>query len=194
MVFTPEQEQAIIEKNMPKIHRAVDNYSARHNSQIAKVPREDFVQEVALAFLQYIRNCEKPEEIERFPWFTAMDAMRKLIWQFQPMRCPKHGNSFSETIHNMPITMSLDDIQAKTGIEVDGMSKHWVDDTETQIDFDDFMTQQTDLMRRIASMRVYGMTMKEIGNQCGVTKGTVCKWIDKLNDAYKEYTEGAKNA
>lgn len=194
MEFTPEQEQAIIEKNMPKIHRAVDNYSARHNSQIARVPREDFVQEVAMAFLQYIRNCKTDEEVERFPWFTAMSAMRNLVWQFQPMTCPRHCNSFSEVIHNMPVTMSLDDIQAKTGIEIDGMSRHWVDDKETQLDFDDFMSKQTDLMRRIASMRIYGMTMKEIGNQCGVTKGTICKWIDKLNDAYKEYMEGAKNA
>ena len=51
MEFTPEQEQELIEKNMPKIYRAVDNYAARHSSSVARVPHEDFVQEVAIAFL-----------------------------------------------------------------------------------------------------------------------------------------------
>ena len=194
MEFTPEQEQELIERNMPKIYRAVDNYSARHSSHMARVPYEDFVQEVAIAYLNYVRSCKTHDEINKFPWFSAMNAMRNLVRIYQPMSCSSDPKSFSGIIHSMPSTMSLDDINAKTGIEVDGMSKYWVEDKETQIDFDNFMDSQTENMRRIASMRVYGMTMKEIGNQCGVTKGTVCKWIDKLNDAYKEYTEGAKNA
>jgi RNA polymerase sigma factor (sigma-70 family) len=194
MDFTPEQEQVLIEQNMPKIYRAVDNYAARHSSTMASVPYEDFVQEVALAFLQYIRKCETQEEVNRFPWFSAMDAMRNLVRVYQPMSCSSDPRSFSDVIHNMPVTMSLDDIQAKTGIEIDGMSKHWVEDKETQIDFDDFMSGQTESVQRVASMRIYGMTLREIGNQYGVQKGTVCKWLDKLNNAYKEYMEGAKNA
>lgn len=194
MDFTPEQEQVLIEQNMPKIYRAVDNYAARHSSTMASVPYEDFVQEVALAYLQYIRKCETQEEVNRFPWFSAMDAMRNLVRVYQPMSCSSDPRSFSDVIHNMPVTMSLDDIQAKTGIEIDGMSKHWVEDKETQIDFDDFMSGQTESVQRVASMRIYGMTLREIGNQYGVQKGTVCKWLDKLNNAYKEYMEGAKNA
>ena len=58
MEFTPEQEQELIEQNMHKIYRAVDNYSARHTSNIATVPYDDFVQEVSIAFLKYIRNCK----------------------------------------------------------------------------------------------------------------------------------------
>ena len=194
MDFTPEQEQLLIEQNMPKIYRAVDNYSSRHSTKVASVPYDDFVQEVAMAFLVYIRRCDTMEEVNHFPWFSAMEAMRRLVWQFQPMSCPRHCNSFSEVIHNMPLTMSLDDIQAKTGLEIDGMSKHWVDDKETQMDFDSFMSDQPELFRRVASMRLYGMTMKEIGEQCGTSKGTVHKWIDKMSNAYNNYREGAKNA
>lgn len=194
MVFTPEQEQAMIEKNMPKIYRAVDNYSARHSSHMTRVPYEDFVQEVAIAYLNYIRGCKTIEETNKFPWFSAMDAMRNLVRVYQPMRCSSDPKSFSSIIHNMPSTMSLDAIHADTGLEIDGMSRHWVEDKETQIDFDAFMSQQPENLRRIASMRIYGMTMKEIGNQYGVYKGTICKWLDKMGDAYKEYMEGAKNA
>ena len=136
MEFTPEQEQELIEKNMPKIYRAVDNYAARHSSSVARVPHEDFVQEVAIAFLKYIRNCKTNEEVNKFPWFSAMDAMRNLVRIYQPMSCSSDPKSFSSIIHGMPSTMSLDDINAKTGLEVDGMSRHWVEDKETQIDFD----------------------------------------------------------
>ena len=191
MDFTPEQEQLLIEQNMPKIYRAVDNYTARHNSDIARVPYDDFVQEVSIAYLRYIRGCKTHEELNRFPWLSAMGAMRDLVLQYQPMSCPRtHASTFSQIIHNMPRTMSIEDIQAKTGVEVDGMSKYWVEDQETQIDFDEFMDSQPENMRRIASMRIYGMTMKEIGAQCGLTKGAVCKKLNKLNDAYKDYVEG----
>ena len=190
MYFTPEQEQELIEQNMPKIYRAVDNYSARHSSGVASVPYDDFVQEVAIVFIKYIRNCKTPEEVNRFPWLSAMGAMRDLVLQFQPMSCPKtHANNFSDIIHNMPITMSIDDICAKTGIEIDGMSKHWVDDKETQIDFDDFMSSQPENIRRVASMRVYGMTLKEIGEQFGITKDGIRKRLVKLNNAYKNYVD-----
>ena len=191
MDFTPEQEQELLEQNMVKIYRAVDNYSARHSSHTTCVPYEDFVQEVAIAYLNYIRGCETMEEVNRFPWFSAMDAMRNLVRIYQPMRCSSDPKSFSEIIHNMPFTMSMDDIQAKVAIEIDGMSKHWVEDKETQIDFDDFMSAQPESVRRIASMRVYGMTLKEIGEQCGVTKSAVSRRLNRLNDSYKSYMEGA---
>jgi len=193
MDFTPEQEQELIEKNMPKIYRAVDNYSARHSSKIACVPYDDFVQEVAIAFLKYIRNCKTEEEVNHFPWYSAMGAMRDLVLQYQPMRCAKHNNNFSAIIHNMPVTMSLDDIQAKTGLEIDGISRHWVEDKETQIDFDSFMSQQTEHTRRIASMRVYGMKLKEIGNQCGVSNRAIWNRLSRLKEDYINFMEGAEN-
>ena len=191
MYFTPEQEQELIEQNMAKIYRAVDNYAARHSSKIATVPYEDFVQEVAIAYLKYIRECETQEELNKFPWFSAMGAMRDLVLVYQPMRCSRDrsSGSFSQTIHSMPITMSLDEIQAKTGLDIDGMSKHWVEDKETQIDFDSFMSEQTEHTRRIASMRVYGMTLKEIGEQCGVTKSAINKRLHRLNESYKTFME-----
>ena len=93
----------------------------------------------------------------------------------------------------MPVTMSLDDIQAKTGLEIDGMSKHWVEDKETQIDFDSFMNQQSEHTRRIASMRVYGMKLKEIGSQCGVSDRAIWNRLSRLKEDYIDFMEGAEN-
>lgn len=193
MEFTSEQEQELIEKNMHKIYRAVDNYSARHSSSIATVPYDDFVQEVALAFLIYIRNCKTIEEVNRFPWYSAMDAMRNMVRKHQPMGCSSDPKSFSTIIHGMPTTMSLDDIHATSGMEIDGMSKHWVEDKETQIDFDSFMSDQPESVQRIVSMRMYGMTMPEIGNQFGVSKHGIDKRLKRLYDPYKKFMEGAEN-
>ena len=194
MHFTPEQEQEIIEQNMPKIYRAVDNFTARCSSSFAYIPYADYVQEVTIAFLKYIRRCDKEEDVAKFPWFDAMGAMRNLILDSQPLSCHRNTHKFSEIIHGMPQTMSLDALSASTGLEIDGMSKHWVDDKETQMDFDTFMEEQSEHTRRVASMRIYGMTLQEIGDQCGVTRCAVKKRLDKLSDAYKIFTEGAKNA
>ena len=195
MDFTPEQEQELIEQNMHKIYRAVDNYSARHTSSVATVPYDDFVQEVSIAYLMYIRHCKTMEEVNRFPWFSAMGAMRNLVLQYQPMKCSsdRSAGSFSKIIHNMPSTMSLEDLRAKTGFEIDGMSKHWVEDKETQIDFDSFMSDQPESVQRIVSMRMYGMTMPEIGNQFGVSKHGIDKRLKRLYDPYKIFMEGAEN-
>ena len=193
MCFTPEQEQQLLEKNMQKIYRSVDNFTARCSSQVVCIPYEDFVQEVSIAFLKYIRRCETEEQINRFPWCSAMDAMRYLVLQYQPMSCPKSSVKFSEIIHNMPTTISLEVLNASTGLDIDGMSNHWVDDKDTQMDFDVFMESQPENIRRVASMRVYGMTLKEIGDQCGVTKVAIHNKLNKLNESYKNYLEECKD-
>ena len=193
MQFTPDREQEIVVAAMPKIYRAVDNFTARCSSNVANIPYDDYVQEASIAFLQYIRKCEKEEDIETFPWYDAMDAMRTLVMKSQPLSCPKSQHRFSEIIHGMPSTMSLDDINASTGISVDGMSKHWVDDKETQMDFDAFMSSQTENTRRIASMRLYGMTHSDIGRQCGVTESAVRKRLSKLNEDYRMFMEDVEN-
>lgn len=195
MCFTPEQEQQLLEKNMQKIYRSVDNFTARCSSQVVCIPYEDFVQEVSIAFLKYIRKCETQEQLNKFPWLSAMGAMRDLVIQYQPMSCPKAPtyHKFSEIIHNMPSTVSLDVLNASTGLDIDGMSKHWVDDKETQIDFDVFMASQPENTQRVASMRIYGMTLKEIGDQCGVTKVAIHNKLNKLNESYKNYLEECKD-
>ena len=194
MVFSPEQEQEIIEQNMPKIYRAVDNFTARCNSDVARVPYDDFVQEVSIMFLEYIRKCGTIKEVNVFPWYSAMGAMRDLVLQYQPVSCPKSSHMFSEIVHNMPRTISIDAINASSGIDVDGMSKSWVDDKETQMDFDAFMCDQSENVRRVASMRVYGMNVKEIANQFGISRVAVHKKLNKLRNAYDKYVEDAENA
>lgn len=194
MLLPPEQEQDIIERNMPKIYRAVDNFMARCSTNVTTITYDDCVQEVSIAFLKYIRKCETLEDTEKFPWFSATGAMRDLVLSSQPMSCPKSQHRFSEIIHSMPSTMSLDVIGASSGFDVDGMSKHWVDDKETQIDFDLFMCSQPENMRRIVSMRLYGMSEQKIAAQCGVSHVAIWKKLKKLSDAYKDYSGGAKNA
>lgn len=189
MEFLPEQEQELLVKNMPKIYRAVDNFTARCSFEVIRIPYDDYVQEVSIAFLQYIRKCKTMDQLDIFPWFDAMSAMRDLVLAYQPMSCSKYYHRFSEIINNMPQTVSIDALSAHSGIEVDGMSKHWVDDKETQIDFDDFMSNQPENMRRVASMRVFGMNVKQVAEQCGVSRQIIHKKLNKLSEDYKKYME-----
>lgn len=194
MLFTPEQEQKLIEDNMPKIYRAVDNFTSRYTDNATRVPYDDMVQEVMLAFLLYARKCKTKEEVDRFPWFTANGAMRDLALAYQPMSCPHTSHHrFSEIVSKMPRTISIDALNASTGLDIDGMTKHWVDDKDTQIDFDIFMENQAENTRRIAAMRVYGMKVKEIATQCGVSKVIIHRRINKLNEEYRKYCEGDEN-
>lgn len=195
MLLTPEQEQQLIEENMPKIYRAVDNFTARCSAdESSRVPYEDFVQEVMLSFLKYIRKCKSEKELQKFPWNTATGAMRDLVLVYQPVACPSSPHRFSEIIHSMPRTISIDAIQATNGVDVDGMSKHWVDDKDTQIDFDVFMDGQTENLRRVASMRVYGMNVKQIAEQCGVSRVVIHRRLNKLSDEYRKFVEEDENA
>lgn len=198
MNLTPEQEQQIIEENMPKIYRSVDNFTARCRSKHVSIPYDEFVQDVSIAFLLYIRKCETMEQINRFPWFTAMSAMRKTVYDFQPMKCTHSDHRFREIIHSMPQTISIDCL-AKASLDVNGMSKHWVDDKDTMMDFESFMDACDENTRRLIAMRYGGMTLKELANQYGVNKSTVMRRIRKLADEYHEFADdpeqkGAENA
>jgi len=193
MLLSPDQEQELLEKNMPKIYRAVDNFMAKCSMETVNIPYDDFVQEVSIAFIQYVRRCKTLDKTNIFPWYSAMGAMRDLVLSYQPMSCPKSSHRFSEIIHNMPRTVSIDALSASSGLEIDGMSKHWVDDKETQIDFDIFMSDQPENTRRIASMRVYGMTHKEIANQCGTTQEAIRKRLKRLSNSYMKSQEEAND-
>lgn len=194
MVLTPEQEWQIIQKNQKKICRSVDNFMARGSSSVIRIPYEDFVQEVTIEFIKYIRRCETLEETDRFPWLDANIAMRRLVVEYQPMSAPKHQKYFSEIIHSMPATISLDVLKATSGLDVDGMSKKWVDDKETQVDFDMFMDEQPDHVKRVASMRVYGMKLREIAEHFGVSATAIWKQLQKLEKEYHLYVEEDENA
>lgn len=193
MLLTPEQEWDLIQANHKKICRSVDNFMSRGASSVVRVPYDDFVQEVTIVFLEYIRKCETIEQTEHFPWLSANLAMRRLVVEYQPMSAPKHVSYFSEVIHSMPTTISLDVLSASSALDIDGMSKHWVDDKETQLDFDAFMEDQPENMQRIASMRVYGMKLREIAEQCGVSAPAIWKKLLKLEKMYKKYCEEDEN-
>ena len=188
MLLTREQEQELIERNMPKIYRAVDNFTARCTADVIGVPYDEFVQEVAIAFLLYARKCKKKEDLDRFPWYSAMGAMRSVILRSQPMSCDHSTHRFKEIIHSMPSTVSLD-VLASSLTDINGMAKHWVDDKETMLDFEAFMDGYDENTKRIASMRYGGMNFSEIADQYGVPASTIMRRIRRLADDYHDFND-----
>ena len=187
MQLTPERESELINQNMPKIYRAVDNFTARYRNS-DPCCYDDMVQQVAEAFLLYIRRCETEEQLNKFPWYDAIHAMSVHVLNSQPFSVPKSTKTFSQIIHNMPMTVSYE-VAVSNGLDVDGMSRFWVDDKETEIDFNSFMAEQAESVRRIASMRVYGMSHRKIAGQFGVCKNVITKKLDRLHEKYMIFSE-----
>ena len=193
MMLSSEREAELVEQNMPKIYRAIDNFMSRCNQQQGvQISYDDCVQEVAMAFLQYIRRCDSEEKLAVFPWYDAMHAMSEHILRSQPLRVPITTKKFNSIIHSIPATVSYDVLLSR-GMEVDGMSKYWVPDVETEIDFNTFMSEQSELTQRIASMCLYGMSYRDIAAQCGVSKSLVCKRINELREKYDIFDKGDTN-
>lgn len=190
MVLSREREAELLEKNMVKIYRAVDNFVAKRGANVVtKIPYEDFVQEVSMMFLEYIRKCETEEDVNRFPWYDAKNVMTKYIMSSQPISVPIRTVAFTNTLKSIPFTVPYD-VFVSGDFDVDGMSKHWVQDKETEIDFDLFMSSQDEIIQRIASMRMYGMNLREIAGQFGVCFQAIDKRIKKLKKNYDEFDKG----
>ena len=189
MELSTEREQELILENMPKIYRAIDNFMARCTSQSAssRISYDDCVQEVSLAFLKYIRRCTTEEQLNHFPWYDALHVLTEHVMHCQPFSVPLSSRRFREIVQSLPATVSFD-VLASNGIEVDGMSKHWVPDTDTKLDFDAFMSEQAESIQRIASMRIYGMTQRDIASEFGVNQNAIFKKITKLREDYDEFT------
>lgn len=194
MQLSAEHESKLIEQNMPKIYRAVDNFMARckQNGSV-QISYDDCVQEVSIAFLNYIRRC-KQDDLNKFPWYDAIHALTELVLHHQHLSVPISTKAFSSIVHSLPLTVSFD-VMATQGLEVDGISRQWVPDTDTKIDFESFMSSQPESIQRIASMRMYGMTQRDIAAQFGVCKRSVDRKLTKLHESYenfiKEDDEGA---
>ena len=120
MHFSTEQEAALIEENMKKIYRAVDNFCCRCHGSTVRVDYDEFVSEVSIVFLKHIRKCETMEEINKFPWYDALNAMTRLVMAYQPLSGPKTPKHFSRLVSRMPATVSID-LAVANGIEVDGI-------------------------------------------------------------------------
>lgn len=184
MTLSRDREEQIMIDNMAKIYRAVDNFAARQRASCIILSYDDMVQSVAEAFLRYIRRCETENQLETFPWYDALHVLSVMVLEAQALSVPKSTKSFSQVIHNMPGTVSYDVMLSK-GVEVDGMSKHWVPDKDTEMDFNLFMESQDELMQRIASMRISGLTIRQIAAQCGVSKSLVQRRITDLYQKFK---------
>ena len=69
MQLSRERESELVEKNMPKIYRAVDNFMAKNTGgNVCRITYDDCVQEVSVVLLNYIRKCETEEQLNMFPW------------------------------------------------------------------------------------------------------------------------------
>ena len=79
------------------------------------------------------------------------------------------------------------------GMDVDGMSKYWQEDQETKMDFDSFMSNQDDGSQRMAAMRLYGMKLKDIAGQFGVSKVAIHKRFQKMGNQYSKFMEEPEN-
>lgn len=195
MHLSPEQEDALIRENMAKIYRSVDNFMARGNGRNSpvQITYDECVQEVCIAFLEYIRKCDTEEKLKVFPWYDALHAMSKLVLQYQPINVRhKRTTGFRKVINSIPTTVSFD-VLATNGIDVDGMSKNWVPDTETKLDFESFLDGQDESVQRIASMMLYGMTRRNIADQFGVCQFAIDKKISKLRQNYDEFIKDGEN-
>ena len=188
MELSREQEQKILEENMKKIYRAVDNFSESGKTSPVRIPYEDFVQEVSIVFLEYIRKCKTEEEIEKFPWHDAKHSMSMLVLNSQPVTYPKTTANFREIINSVPKTVSYETLVTQ-GMDVDGMSKHWVQDKETWMDFEAFMASQDYSVSRMAAMKLEGITARKVASQFGVSESAICKKLRKLREKYDEFNE-----
>lgn len=139
-------------------------------------------------FLKYIRNCESESQLNQFPWYDATNAMSRLVLQYQPLTVPLRTSDFKKVIRSIPSTVSYDVLVSK-GIEVDGMSKHWVPDKDTEMDFNAFMSDQAECIQRIASMRLHGMTIREIAGQFGVAVFSIERKLENLKEKYLIFDE-----
>ncbi len=188
MELSREREAELIERNMPKIYRAVDNFMARYTGAKGAwfASYDDFVQEASIAFLNHIRKCDSEDSIDKFPWYDAINAMSRLVLNNQPVSMGVRTSDFRKIIQSVPRTVSFDTL-ASDVIEVDGMSKHWVPDKDTEIDFGAFMSSKTESLQRIVAMRLYGMNNRHIAAQYGVCKNCIDKKINKLREQYDEF-------
>lgn len=194
MDFSPEREAELIEKNMPKIYRAIDNFMARctNKNASAQISYDDCVQEVTLVFLEYLRRCKSEEQVNRFPWYDAIHSLTEYVLRCQPVSVPISTKAFSTLIRSIPSTVSFE-VLMSNGVDVDGMSKQWVPDMDTKMDFDSFMATQNEIVQRIASMRIYGMTQRDIASHFGVCKRSIDKRITKLREKYEEFAREDEN-
>ena len=189
MVLSSERESQLMEKNMPNIYRSIDNFLARCNQDNGvPLPYEDCVQEVAIAYLQYIRRCETEDQLKIFPWYDAIHALSEYVLRCQPLSVPVSTKGFRKTLRTIPTTVSYETL-VTNGLEVDGMSQTWVPDKETELDFDTFMSAQSPHVQRIVSMKLYGMPVRKIAGQCGVGKSSVNNKILRLKKQYDQFNE-----
>ena len=186
MELSAQREAELMEEAMPKIYRAVDNFTARCLKAVVKVPYDDFVQECAIAYLEYIRAASKEEQLAVFPWFDMMQAMSKLVLSYQPMSCPKRTNHFNEVLRNMPKTVSYETSLACAG-DIDGMAKNWVEDVEAMMDLWKFAESMPDYAERILSMRLWGMTSRQIAGQLGVGEAAISRRLKRYLEKYKDF-------
>lgn len=188
MALTPEREAELMENAMPNIYKACDNFAAKCKQNSPIFSYDDMVQAVSIAYLVYIRKCETEEELAIFPWFDAKHAICELVLGGQPLSVPHSTKTFNEVIHSLPQTVPFDLVMTQ-GLEIDGMSRTWVPDKETEIDFNTFMESQDELNNRLVAMRLRGTPIRAIAEHCEIKKSAIGARINNMLDEYKKFLE-----
>lgn len=191
MQLSPERENQLIEQNMPLIRKVVDKFMARRSRNApVKIERVDFIQEVSIVFLNYIRKCETEEDMARFPWKDSENAMARLVLSSQHITVPSNSTRlFSKLIGELPETVSYE-LLTEDGIGVDGMSMKWVSDAETEVDLEAFLNTRSESMRRIVNMYMHGVSMSDIADELGCCRQNVYQIMDKFSKEYKKFRKG----
>lgn len=188
MLLTPERESELVESNMQKVYRAVDNFTARCEKNVLRIPYDDFVQEGCLAYLTYLRRCKSEEGLDVFPWYDVLNALDRYVLACQPMTGSTRTSSFDEIVRSMPLTVSYE-ANMTAAAEVDGMSRHWVDDKDTMMDLELFLDSLPDYADRIFAMKLSGLSSRKIAAQLGVTESLICKRLKNYREKYDAFTK-----
>ena len=188
MFLSPERETDLIQSNMQKIYRAVDNFTARCEKVVLRIPYEDFVQEACLAYVEHIRRCKSEKDIDVFPWYDILNALDRYVLSCQPMSVPVRTSSFDDIVRTMPLTVSYEG-HLTNDAEVDGMSKHWVDDKDTMMDLEIFRDSLPDYADRIFAMKLSGLSSRKIAAQLGVTESLISKRLKNYREQYDAFTK-----
>ena len=191
MELSREREAELLEQNKHNIKKSVNRFmSRRSRNPVIKIEFSDFEQEVSIVFLNYIRKCKTDEDLNKFPWRDAENAMARLVLASQHITVPSKSTSvFNKLIKKIPETVPYE-LLTDDGIGVDGLSVKWVSDAEAEVDLEAFLSTRSDSMRRIIHYYLHGMRVNDIAECIGCTRQNVYKIIDKFSVEFEKFRQG----
>lgn len=160
------------------INKSVLSFMDKGKYSPVRISYDDLYQSVCVALLEHLTMCSTEEQLQVFPYYTALHAMTQEVMRLQPLTGQRQTRKFKELIQAQPIVIDIDN--------VDGISKTWVADTITIHDFTMFYDRLDEQMQKLVSMRLAGESVNNVSHIENVNTRTVYKRMRKLR---KQYTE-----